>query len=81
MRHIRFAPPPADWRGEYILSWFEKDGDKIHEGKWMGDLEHIVELFSRFLVQGEDSRQIWDDNWKYIHQSYKPGGWSHPRGS
>ena len=51
MRHIRFAPPPADWRGEYILSWFEKDGDKIHEGKWMGDLEHIVELFSRFLAK------------------------------
>src|SRR5262245_34894561 len=70
-RKILFASPPADLRGEYILSWFEKDGDKINEGKWMGDLEHIVELFSRFLVQGEDWRQIAIDNLEHMRQLYK----------
>src|SRR5262249_13193839 len=65
-RKILFASPPADLRGEYILSWFEKDGDQVHEGKWMGDLEHIVELFSRFLIQGEDWRQIAIDNLEHM---------------
>jgi len=69
-RKILFALPPVDWRGEYILSWFEKDGDQIHDGKWLGDLEHTVELFSRFLIQVEEWRQIAIDNLEHMRQSY-----------
>ena len=46
------------WRGEYILSWFEKNGDKIHEGKWMGDLRHIVELFSDFWSKAKTQANL-----------------------
>jgi hypothetical protein len=69
-RKILFASPSADLRGEYILSWFEKDGDQTHEGKWMGDLEHTVELFARFLIQVEEWRQIAIDNLEHMRQSY-----------
>src|SRR5215831_3655035 len=70
-RTILFAPPPADWRGEYILSWCDKEGDKVVDGKWRGDLEHTVELFTRFLIQGEGWRQIAIDNLEHMRQSYK----------
>ena len=60
-RHIRFAPPDSP-QTEYILSWF----DDAHEGRWMGEVDHILEIFARFLIDGEDWRRISADNFVYL---------------
>jgi len=67
IRHIRFAPPDPDCQPSgYILVWCEKNGDKIYDGKWLWDFEHTVKAFARFLIEGEDLRQIVRDNLAYL---------------
>jgi hypothetical protein len=69
-RGIRFAPadPP---QAEYVLIYFEKDGDRVADGKWLWDLEHSVSAFSRFLIDWEDRRNISEDNVDYLEQQVK----------
>src|SRR6185503_2132970 len=50
----------------YMHWWTEKvEGDST-EGNWVGTLQHTVEAFSRFLIEGEEWR-AWH---KYITQIY-----------
>ena len=69
-RSIRVAPPDPP-QTEYILTYFEKDGDALVDGKWMWDLEHSVGAFARFLIEGEDLRNIVNDNLEYLKQQVK----------
>ena len=70
IRSLRFGPPVPP-RAEYILAYFEKDGDTLVDGKWMWDLEHSVEAFARFLIEWEDRRNISNDNLDYLKQQVK----------
>ncbi|HEX6531977.1 MAG TPA: hypothetical protein VF019_05080 [Nitrospira sp.] len=69
-RGIRFASPDSA-QTEYILSYFEKDGDVVVDGKWMWDLEHSVAAFARFLIEWEDLRNISKDSVEYLQQQVK----------
>ena len=71
-RGIRFAEPGSP-QTEYTLAYFDKDGDKLVDGKWMWDLEHSVAAFARFLIEWEDRRAISNDNLEYLHKRVQIG--------
>jgi hypothetical protein len=64
-RSIRLGQPHSP-QAEYILAYFEKDGDTLVDGKWRWDLELSVAAFARFLIEWEDWRAIANDNLEYL---------------
>lgn len=73
MRGLRLFPPDSTQPYGYLFAWYEKDGGELDEGKWLWDFEHTVKAFSRFLIEGEDRRQIGRDNTAYLEQHKRTG--------
>src|SRR5215467_8949506 len=56
-RHLRISPitdSPFP-NCQYCMYWWTEtvEGDSA-EGRWVGTLQHTVEAFSRFLIEGEE---------------------------
>ena len=69
-RSIRILTQDPDYQAYgYVVAWHEKDGDELYEGKWLWDFDLTVKAFSRFLIEGEDRRQISKDQVAYLERT------------
>ena len=58
-RGLRIIPieEPLDLEFVYSVAWWNKDEQgSLAEGRWIADLQHTVDAFSRFLIEGEELR-------------------------
>lgn len=56
-RGLRIIPieEPLDLEFAYSVAWWNKDErGSIAEGRWIADLQHTIEAFSQFLIEGEE---------------------------